>query len=519
MKQEYKKAIGILPLVCAALLSMTACADKGALKPNSEPDIRWLNLIDEGERSTQKRHYLGWLRAERCYEQAEQIKPTAELRKKRAVNLGLLILRMLDLQIPCQQEQERFMALEEALQSPIELCLRRIIYRNYRLIQAAFVSSDDSAGRVAEQVQRGYERFSQEKPIAVAAFAADWEIFVYYEYGNFFDTFVDMQTLRSRQKRLQALMEEKYPLSPLLLYLKMQDLSDFSQFFELDEEYIEPRYYQAQQLLSTNRKAAAEKQFRYVLDRTADLPGIQRSLGLINLSYENYAKAMEHYQRVLMRLPYDYEALFGMGAAQLYSQLYEDSLTTFTTIIDRQLLYQGQAHYYRAVNQYHLQRYDEALSELAAAKEQLEESPDVWELEGIIHYYGDRFEPARLSFERCRSLSDRQKSPRSVADYYLGLVAYKQKRYGQAFADFERSMRCDLAQIGRLQADLDAEDEDDEQKREYGLKRKRLERSLLESRERFETIKPLLAMCPQKKTRRLLEGLVLDLAAIPQAGR
>ncbi len=480
------------------------CTKGIPVKTEAEPDPRWLNLLADGDRSFQRRHYLGWLKAEAFYARAMEMGETPELRRRRAFNLGLLILRKSLLHVQFREDAENYLNLENELNRPIDNCLRWLVGTGCRLIQSG---KADVHGTPEERQERmnGMLRGMLDEPIIeIDTFADDCEIYIYYEYCT--RRYLKMEDIREQQKKLNDLMMQRHPESPLRLYTRLSNLGSFSQFFEPDADYLEPRVYQAQLFLETGRRSAAEKLFRYVLERNGDIPQVYHGLGLIHLAWEKYADAMGYFQQVLLRREDDHEAIFGLGAAQMYAGMYEDSLSTFSLIIERQLLYVGEARYYRALNLFNLNRRNEALEEIEQARSFIEDLPDLWELEGTIHYFDDRLEKSRSCFETGCALSKQKGSRTPEPDFYLGLIAFKQKRYPEAFNHFDRSLLDHLTGVSMQLAELSRFEDSEDTERELLLKRKKLGRSLKQGLERYKVVAPLLRKCPKRNLRRQIEG-------------
>lgn len=461
-----------------------------------EPDPIWLNLWAEGDRQAEKRHYLGWLKAEQLYAQAWEIKVTPELRSRRVQNLGLLLLRKQLLQIPWKEGLPIYDGIKTATESPVMHCLSWLLNLNRLLTPLGEMTKEDFYFDKENQKDQDYSQLIDQPLIEIDQFADDVDLFIYHEYCM--RRIYDLEELRRQKQELTELMKRTYPDSPLLILLNKDMISSFRPFFEQDEEFLEPRLFEAQLLLSQGKRSAAEKLYLEVLGLCADIPDVYRGLGLIYLAYENHAKAMEYFQQVLIRIRYDYESLFGMGASQLYTQFYEDSLATFSIIVDRKLPYQGEALYYKALNFYHLKRHEEALAQLNMVKDYVADLPDLWELEGIIHFYEDRLDTAQISFEKAISLSLQKRAFPAIPAFYLGLIATKAKNKTAAWNYFDQAAWFDLAEIERQVASLNSIVDGDEQKRQEKMIKKRIVQGLVDARERLKVSLPLTKGCPKQ---------------------
>lgn len=492
-------------VLLGSILSLCACSFHQSVKSNQpvqEESVR-TDFVAQGDKWAGKRHYLGWREASRYYFRAAETDDSDSLRMKRFWTQGLLLMRKIELYVSVQLDEfQEFDSLIPGQLRPIEKCL----------VWLLAMHKSELSKRTPQEEYAEQSRLRAEPVIEIDSLQDDREIYVAYKYlskrGSYNE---DLRELRIQQHALAEMMSERYPQSPLQLFLELDKIGSFAQFFELGDDYLEPRLFEAQQLLFLGKKHSAEQLFLHVLEKTNEIPGVFSGLGKIQLLYENYDAAAEFYLKAVNILPNDYESLLGLGVAQMYMGAYEKSLATFSSLVERKLAYQGEARYYQALNLYHCKRLPEALTALDEAKFYVPDLPDIYELEGIIHYHRDSLTKSRKSFLEAKHKSAQQKNQRSIPDFYLGLIAFKQGHIKEMFAYFEAFTLIDLAELEHKSAQLKLAEEDDELSRDYQVFQKTLRRYLSDCRKRFEVISPLLKYCSVPRQKLLLEERVATL--------
>jgi tetratricopeptide (TPR) repeat protein len=409
---------------------------------------------------------------------------------------------------------ERYTGLKFDPQTPVMRCLSWLM-RDIALLTTIYESNrDKQVFNYDSEIFDDHRVLEAEPLVEFHVYSDDVDLFIHHEYKV--QRNMNLETRQEALRQDANLMKKQFPDSPLLCFILKDTLGSFRPYFSQDEAYVEPRLFEAQLLLSQGKRSRAEKLYQAVLGQCADIPDVYRGLGLINLAYDNHARAMEYFHQVLMKIPRDYESLFGMGAAQLYTQQYEESLATFSIIVDQNLPYQGEARYYKALNAFHLFRLGDALTHLSEAKAYVADLPDLWELEGIIHFQENRLDEARLCLEKAVELGMQKRSYPAISTFYLGLIATKKQQKGDAWTHFERAAWLDLADIERLVASLQSIDEKDEENRQEKMIRRRIARGLGEVRSRLKVSEPLMKGCPKSlrekwtRTLDLLNQLEID---------
>ncbi len=474
MNQKNKETI-MLVLVLLVLGSACSTPRKPVMMLEA-PGAAWRALEGEADIESFRNHYLGWLKAEELYDRAMAAGSSPELRRKRLVNLALLAARRRELGISMKSQPVDFEQFRPAEDDKIGLVAFWLLRYYNASFRADFME---------------FMRALQKEPLLEPAeFASDRDLYLYHLYCS--NHIYELEERRARTDPLEQAMAAAYSGSPLAMFLERTPSSSQEKYYELDRDFLEPRYFDALMALQLNQRGRAESLFNYVEDRCPGIPGVERGLGLINLAFEDYDRAEACFQKVLDFLPNDNQSLFGLGAARLYRRDYESSLATFTLMVERNLPYQGEARYYQALNLYHLGRLIEALASAVSAGEYLPQSYDLRQLEGLIHFQAGDHQAAALAFQQAVRLGRGQEA---LARHYLGLLSVMTRAdYRGALEHFEQAALLDLADLERRAAGLAAQAGPEEGGgREAVLKKKQFQRLARETLERRKSARELLA--------------------------
>src|SRR5439155_16999878 len=130
------------------------------------------------------------------------------------------------------------------------------------------------------------------------------------------------------------------------------------------------------------------------------------------------------------------EALLGKARALTYLGRYEESIT----VVDQLLLdrwYVGDAHYWRAMDEYQLGRFDEAWTDIEESAKLLVNAL-VPKLAGLIAYRRQQPDVARAKFEASRA-----REPNDCeTGFYLGLVLAEQRVLARTATVFIETAGC-----------------------------------------------------------------------------
>jgi tetratricopeptide (TPR) repeat protein len=177
-------------------------------------------------------------------------------------------------------------------------------------------------------------------------------------------------------------------------------------------------------------------------------------LGTVRTEREEFAEALVQYERVLERLPVHRDAMLGRTIALSRLGRYDAGLASSTRMIDLGAWYLGEAHYWRAWNEFQLQRYPGARVDADRAKT-LILNASVFVLSGLMEWNERRLptadselvEALKMDFGRCD------------AARYLGRIRTQRNMRPEAIAAFTQAIQCYTLAITtreRLIADVEA---------------------------------------------------------------
>ncbi|HTM04989.1 MAG TPA: tetratricopeptide repeat protein [Vicinamibacterales bacterium] len=177
-------------------------------------------------------------------------------------------------------------------------------------------------------------------------------------------------------------------------------------------------------------------------------------LGAVHEEREEWTDALAAFDGVIARMPQHRDALLGRTIALSRLGRYEDGMAAATTLLDLGSWYLGEAYYWRAWNEFQLQRYPVARTDTDQAKS-LMVNAAVFVLSGLIEWNerrlataeGELLEALKIDLGRCD------------AARYLGRVRLQRRELPQAIAAFKQAIQCfDLTITARqkLIADIEA---------------------------------------------------------------
>ena len=166
-------------------------------------------------------------------------------------------------------------------------------------------------------------------------------------------------------------------------------------------------------------------------------PAIVASLAALRRDREEWAEALEAYDAVLALVPTHRDALLGRTATLSHLSRHEDAITAATRIIELGSWFTGEAYYWRAWNQYHLARIDEARIDTDRAKG-LMHNASVLVLSGMIEWHERRFDESEAELQDALTLDAGQ----CEAAFLLGSVRAERRQWASGAAAFELAQRC-----------------------------------------------------------------------------
>ncbi len=166
-------------------------------------------------------------------------------------------------------------------------------------------------------------------------------------------------------------------------------------------------------------------------------PAIVASLAGVRRDREEWSDALEAYDAALALVPTHRDALLGRMVTLSHLARYEDAVATATRILDLGSWFTGEAYYWRAWNEYHLARIDEARVDTDKAKG-LMHNASVLVLSGMIEWHEHRLDESEAELQDALTLDAGQ----CEAAFLLGSVRAERRQWTSGAAAFELAQRC-----------------------------------------------------------------------------
>ena len=166
-------------------------------------------------------------------------------------------------------------------------------------------------------------------------------------------------------------------------------------------------------------------------------PAIVASLADLRRDREEWTEALEAYDTTLMLVPTHRDALLGRTVTLSHLARHDDAVAAATRIIDLGNWFTGEAYYWRAWNQYHLARIEEARIDTDRAKG-LMHNASVLVLSGMIEWHERRFDESEAELQDALTLDAGQ----CEAAFLLGTVRAERRQWVSGAAAFELAQRC-----------------------------------------------------------------------------
>jgi tetratricopeptide (TPR) repeat protein len=217
-----------------------------------------------------------------------------------------------------------------------------------------------------------------------------------------------------------------------------------------DPRFAEVRYFAALQSLIAGDLEAAEAQLAGANLWRPRWPAVTSLRAGAFMTAEDFESAADFYGRTLALAPDHVEALLGRIRSLIFLGRYLEALAAVDALLALERWYVGDAYYWRAMAQQHLERYDEAWNSIEQAA-RLVTNADVPKLAGIIAVQRRQLPVAQEKFEEAheRNPSDCE------TPYFLGSVLAEQQRWAESADALVTAADCfDRSQKG-LEADID----------------------------------------------------------------
>jgi tetratricopeptide (TPR) repeat protein len=230
--------------------------------------------------------------------------------------------------------------------------------------------------------------------------------------------------------------------APLLFYrtgLCGQRPEQLRALRETDPEFVDADFALGRFAMAT-QPADLDEALRYIqsaLDAFPSSIAIATTLAGVRQEREEWDQALVVFDEVLMRMPEHRDALLGRTISLSRLHRYEDAMASATRMIDLGSWYLGEAHYWRAWNEFSLQRYSAARIDADRTKT-LMVNAAVFLLSGLIEWNERRLPSAESEFEEALKMD----FGRCDAAQYLGRVRAQRSRVPEALAAFRQAIQC-----------------------------------------------------------------------------
>jgi tetratricopeptide (TPR) repeat protein len=166
-------------------------------------------------------------------------------------------------------------------------------------------------------------------------------------------------------------------------------------------------------------------------------PAIVASLAELRRDREEWTEALEAYDATLTLVPTHRDALLGRAVTLSHLARHDEAVAATTRILALGSWFTGEAYYWRAWNEYHLARIDEARIDTDRAKA-LMHNASVLVLSGMIEWHERRFDESEAELQDALTLDAGQ----CEAAFLLGAVRAERRQWASGAAAFELAQRC-----------------------------------------------------------------------------
>ena len=166
-------------------------------------------------------------------------------------------------------------------------------------------------------------------------------------------------------------------------------------------------------------------------------PAIVASLAELRRDREEWTEALEAYDATLTLVPTHRDALLGKVVTLSHLGRHDEAVAAATRILELGSWFTGEAYYWRAWNEYHLARIEEARIDTDRAKG-LMHNASVLVLSGMIEWHERRFDESEAELQDALTLDAGQ----FEAAFLLGAVRAERRQWASGAAAFELAQRC-----------------------------------------------------------------------------
>jgi len=178
---------------------------------------------------------------------------------------------------------------------------------------------------------------------------------------------------------------------------------------------------------------------RFTAARAAfpESPAIIASLAELRRDREEWTEALDAYDATLALVPTHRDALLGRTMTLSHLGRHDEAVVAATRILELGSWFTGEAYYWRAWNEYHLARIEEARLDTDRAKG-LMHNASVLVLSGMIEWHEHRFDQSEAELQDALTLDAGQ----CEAAFLLGAVRAERRQWASGAAAFELAQRC-----------------------------------------------------------------------------
>ncbi len=273
--------------------------------------------------------------------------------------------------------------------------------------------------------------------------AAAWrEVFRVGPGSDLFRTYLDIAISCSVAPRRGDAAPAPVLDAPLLFYrtgLCGQRPEQMRALRDTDPEFVDADFALGRFAMGA-QPADLDEALRYIQSAREAFPSsiaIATTLAGVRQEREEWAEALAVFDDVLMRMPEHRDALLGRTISLSRLHRYEDALASATRMIELSAWYLGEAHYWRAWNEFSLQRYPDARVDADRTKT-LMVNAAVFLLSGLIEWNERRLPGAESEFEEALKMD----FGRCDAAQYLGRVRAQRRKVPEALAALHQAVQC-----------------------------------------------------------------------------
>jgi tetratricopeptide (TPR) repeat protein len=178
---------------------------------------------------------------------------------------------------------------------------------------------------------------------------------------------------------------------------------------------------------------------RFTAARAAfpESPAIVASLAELRRDREEWTEGLDAYDATLAIVPTHRDALLGRAVTLSHLARHDDAVAAATRILELGSWFTGEAYYWRAWNEYHLARMEEARIDTDRAKG-LMHNASVLVLSGMIEWHERRLDESEAELQDALTLDAGQ----CEAAFLLGAVRAERRQWASGAAAFELAQRC-----------------------------------------------------------------------------